>query len=362
MIQRFVIALALLLSACSMDPNEQGPGVGRLVVSNGGNFADQNGYLSRIDLEFGSVSHGTSLDGFLQGIHPIGNEIAILVNTFGDGRVDFAGMDDLVPVRSVTGIDSPRGAASIGERLFVTTFAPDGSGSVLELDPLGATVIRSWATGGSYPEGMAVASGRLFAARYGFLGDGSSLAVIDPAADEVGTLELGCDGPRDVLAPAGADLVVICQGKTVYSPDWTEILEMTPGQVVFVDASAGSVTGRIVLDGQIAGSNQAQSSALAEERGSIMLLDGPGERILEVDLAARMVKEPGVDWSGSAVGLSGIAWDPVERRVLVGRLAPGAGGYPDFAASGTIVAVDESGRILETYDVGPSPTHLVLIP
>lgn len=362
MTRRLLLALALLLPACSLDPDDGDPGSGRLIVANGGNFADQNGFLSRVDLETGAVADGPSLDGFLQGLHPVGDEVAILVNTFGDGRVDFAGTGDLVPVRSVTGIDSPRGAASLGERLFVTTFAADGTGSVLEIDPATASVLKSWPAGGLYPEGIAVAAGRVFAARYGFLGDGTSLAVIDPDSDGVGSLELGCDGPRDVLALGGADLLVVCQGKTVYSPDWTEILEMTPGQVVFVDGAAGAVTGRVAMDGQIAGSNQAQSTAFVPGLGAAFLLDGPGARILEVDVAGRTVSVLEVEWPETGAGLSGVAWDPEGERLLVGRMARGAGGLPDFAGSGAVVALDPAGAILTRFGVGPSPSHLLLLP
>jgi hypothetical protein len=186
--------------------------------------------------------------------------------------------------------------------------------------------------------------------------------VIDPDADGIETLELGCDGPRDVLDVGGANLVVVCQGKTVYSPDWTEILEMTTGQLVFVDAAAGTVTDRVVLDGQIAGSNQAQSSAFVPELGLAFFQDGPGERIFEVDVTTHTVSELAVEWADGGAGLSGVAWDSVGERLLVGRLARGVGGVPDFAASGTVVALDRDGSVTASFRVGPSPSHLVLLP
>jgi hypothetical protein len=43
-------------------------------------------------------------------------------------------------------------------------------------------------------------------------------------------------------------------------------------------------------------------------------------------------------------------------------MARGAGGLPDFAGSGAVVALDPAGAILTRFGVGPSPSHLLLLP
>ncbi|NNE72012.1 MAG: hypothetical protein HKN29_16825 [Rhodothermales bacterium] len=351
-----VLLLVLIVGCDATGSDEPAPAAAVALVANGGNFSDQNGSVSRLDLAAGAVQNGGAMEGFLQAVEFIEGGSIALINTFSGGRVDLLGPDGSTVVGSVRDIDSPRDVVVIGERAYVTAFSFDGSGKVLTMN-LGTGALEGAPLEvGDYPEGIAATSTHLFVAEAGFIGAGTTMSAIDLATGMRTSLDLACDGPRDVLTIPGDDVAVVCHGKTVYNADFTEVLERTTGQVVFVDGATLTIEDHILLDTQLGstGGGQAGAASLAY----LLALEGSASTIHRVDLATRSLLP---SWTlGDQTALAGVSGiTSLGDGWLVGRMARAAGGsFPDFTASGSVLHLDVSGSLLNEFVVGPAPTHL----
>ena len=78
--------------------------------------------------------------------------------------------------------------------------------------------------------------------------------------------------PREIFVVAGSELVVVCEGKTVYNDDFTEILEHTNGQVVFLNPSFPGGSQRIELDTQIGSATESQSAYYDDVSGELYVI------------------------------------------------------------------------------------------
>lgn len=360
-----VLLAALLLPGCELFGEDDEPtltGIEDVVVANGGNFGDQNGSLTFHDPATGQMTNRLDLGGFGQSVALHDGLAYVAVNTFGEGRIEVVDLASGRQIGQITGVPAPRYVAFAGEKAYATNFVFGGNGLVSVIDLATNTVTKTIEVGAS-PEGIVAVGGQLFVANYGTLGDGTTLSVIDPTTDTVaGTLTLPCDGPKDLLTD-GDDVIVICQGKTVFNADFTEIIEQTNGAVLFLDPASGSAGTRIRFGGQLGSSNFTQSAYLAPEAGVLHVLEGSANRIVRIDTRTRSLVSDGIVTLPPADGLTGltaIAHDAVAGRLYVGRFAAGADGAPDVTAAGAVVVLDEAGAVQDRFSVGPAPSQIVL--
>ena len=171
----------------------------------------------------------------------------MILNTFSTGRIDVLDLATSQPVGQVQNLPAPRYLAFVDEeKAYATNFVFGGSGLVSVIDLTTNTVAGDPIAVGTSPEGVVVVGDRAFVANYGNTGDGTTLSVIDTSTDTaLGTIDLGCDGPKDLLLDGDNEIVVVCLGKTVFNADFTEILEQTNGQVLFVNPTSETVVNRI---------------------------------------------------------------------------------------------------------------------
>lgn len=355
-----LLALALFLAACDSNSVESSDQAGlEIAVANGGNFSDQNGSVSRVAPATGVVFSGPALDGFVQAVEQAGGDLAVLVNTFSGGRIDFVSLGSGERRARSQDLDSPRAAVVVGETLYATLFSGTGEGSVVGLSLSDANLTGEAFSVGSYPEGILELERRLIVANSGFIGSGTTISVIDLSSGTVNTVDVGCDGPRDLVPIPGQDFAVVCHGKTVYNADFSEILEQSNSQVVFLDGSTLTVQDRVLLDAQVGSSGGGQAAAASENE--IMVLEGASNAIRRVSLVNREeLTKITLSGDGAYVGLSGIAYS--SGQWFAGRMARAAGAsVPDFTSSGSLVVLDESGLEQANHSVGPAPTHITPI-
>lgn len=355
-----LLAVALFLAACDSNSVESSDQADlEIAVANGGNFSDQNGSVSRVAPETGVIFSAPALDGFVQAVEQAGGDLAVLVNTFSGGRVDFVSLGSGERRARSQDLDSPRGAVVVGETIYATMFSGTGEGSVVGLSLSDASLTGEVFSVGSYPESILNLEGRLIVANSGFIGSGTTISVIDLSSGAVTTVDVGCDGPRDLVQTPGQDFAVVCHGKTVYNTDFSEILERSNAQVVFLDGSTLTVHDRVLLDAQVGSTGGGQAAAASE--AEILILEGASNVIRRISLLNREeLTKITLSDDGAYVGLSGIAYSTGEW--FVGRMARAAGGsFPDFTASGSLVVLDESGVEHAKHPVGPAPTHIALI-
>ena len=165
----------------------------------------------------------------------------------------------------------------------------------------------------------------------------------------VQTVEVGCDGPRALLADGDGEVWVFCTGKTVYSDDFSAILEQTSGEVVVLDGRTGAVVARIALDAQLGTPSLGQDAAFSAARDEAYAV--VGSAVLRFDtetnaLAGRL-EIAGAD--ASAIGA--VAYDDATDRLFLGRLSASA----PYSGDGFVSVHDRSGAEVGRAGAGVIP-------
>lgn len=362
------LAGSLVLAGCDLlgsddDGDELTPSAVHVIVGNGGNFSDPDGFLTYYDPETQQASDRPGLGAFIQNMTLAGDSLYVVTNTTSGGRIEVFDAGSGNRTRQVVSAETPRALAMAGsDKAYVVNADYTGQpGTFSVYDASSGQLQEAVGEVGRVPEGIAVAAGKAFVANYGSGGVGTTLSVIDTAVDQVvGAVDLGCDGPNELFVDAQDELVVVCQGKTVYNEDFTEVVEQTNGQVVFVDPDAETVVDRIELDRQVGSANGTQGAYYAAPSEELYVIDGE-DTVLRID--TEMNAEAGtvsVPSSTSWVGLTAVAYDAGAERLYLSRFAEGADGGPDYAAAGGVVVLNRRGAVETTFPVGPSPSHIVL--
>ncbi len=362
-----LIALPLLvLSGCDLmgsDDNEEQLVTTGVVVGNGGNFSDQNGSLSFYDPATGQTST-LALNAFVQSLTLHKGRVYVALNTFSVGHLAVVDVASQQLIGRVDNLPNPRYLAFAGDnKAFVTNMIFGGNGLVFAVNPTALAIVADSIEVGPFPEGVVAHKGRVYVANYGSLGAGRTISVIDAATDQVvGMLEPGCDGPKALFIDKEEELVVVCQGKTVYNEDYSAIIEQTKGQVVFMNPATGAVVARLNFNVQLGSANGTQVAYYAPEAEELYAISSASNQVFRIDtdantLAATLTVPEAADLSA----LTAVAYDAAQQRLYVARLAAGPNGRPDYTAAGTVVILDRNGRQVGRFTVGPSPSHIELV-
>lgn len=340
-----------------------------VIVANGGNFSDQNGFLTVYNPETGAVTNLGDLGGFAQAMALKDGEIYVLLNTFTTGRISVLDIATGALVRQIQGIPSPRGIVFVNESLAAVTnlssFGPSGPepAPLTMLNYQTGTIDPAQIEVGIYPEGLASHGGRLYVANNGNLGSGTTLSMIDAQSKAlIGAIDLGCDGPNEVFVDPDEDLVIVCEGKTVYNDDFTEIIEQTNAQVVVLDSQTRVVKARIELPTPAGSENGSQTAYLDPLTEELYVIDSDSKTIYRFDTDTHTIGATiDVPDQDDLVGLTAVAYDGLSARLYVARLALGAGGFPDFSAAGAVIILSRTGSFLDRFTVGPAPSHIEFV-
>lgn len=368
-ITRSALFLILLVSlaGCDLfgpdDDDDIGFVTTGVVVGNGGNFGDQNGSVSIFDVTSQSAFQLAPVDAFVQRVAVRDSSVFALGNTFGSGfvaQIDRA-TGDLSASFAGDLLASPRSIAFPSDtKAYVPSLSFSGDDGVVVVDLASGALTKRIPTGYA-PETVAIIGERAYVGIGGF-GAGTTLAVLDTANDTaLGTIELGCDGPSEVFADGGGELIVACTGNTVFNDDFSQILSRTNGQILVVDPATQTVTKRIQLDEQLGASGGGQYATFSRDAGEAYFLASGSGTIYRFDTDADVIAATlSLPDASGLTGMAGVAYDDDAERLYVGRL-PLVSGAPSFTAAASLVAYDRDMVAQATATVGPSPTHIVLI-
>jgi YVTN family beta-propeller protein len=360
-----ILGVSVLLTGCDLvgsdddEPSLQTTGV---IVGNGGNFGDQNGSLTVYDPATGQTREAATFGAFVQAMRLEGDSLYAVTNTFSGGRINVFDASTVTRMSQVATPSTPRAfTPATNDKAYVTntSFGSDEFAAVYNRAT--GQFAEERIPVGTIPADVAVLGDRAYVANYGSGGAGTTLTVIDAGSNQVtDTIELGCDGPNELFVDAQDELVVVCQGKTVFNEDFTEIIEQTNGQILFVDGGTGAVVERIELDQQVSSANGTQVAHYAPESEELHVLGGV-DAVLRfnttTNTAAGTVPVPQND---ALAGPSAVAYDGTSQQLYVARLASGPADGPDFRAAGSVVVLNRDGSTVTTFTVGPAPSHIVL--
>lgn len=356
---------ALALSGCDLFEDEEGdppPATAAGVyVGNGGNFSEQNGFVTVYDPGADAATSPAYLDvgAFLNSLYLDEERLYALLNTgFSSGRVSLFDLqaDALVAQSDSLGAVRHLALAAPG-KAYVTVL----DGTVAVLDPA-TLATRATLDAGASAAGLAVAAGKAFVANYATgapsaSGDGTTLTVIDVATDAVtGTVDLGCDGPKGVFVDEEGEVVVVCTGRTDFDEDFN-VVGTTDGAVVFVDAEAESVTGRVPFDVPLGSAGATQVAHYAKEAEALHAISSSAATVFRIDTGANaLAKTIAVPPAEGLTGLAAVAYASEAQQLYLARLDAAN----PFTASGSVVILDEEGAEAGRFSVGPAPAHIAL--
>ncbi len=315
-------------------------------VGNQGNFSDANGTVSiYTPATTNSVADGLpDLNTLIQSISLHDGTGYVMANT--SDRIDIFDLATNARTGQILDVPSPRYMAVVAEDKAYVSNLFSSSVSIIDIaNNTGAGSISA----GTNPEDIAAVAGYAFVANNGF-GFDSTLTRIDIATDAVvDTLQLGCDGPRSLEVDAEDELWVVCNGKTVYNSDFTEIIEQTNGQVLVVDPTTTEITTRIALDTQVGASSAGQDTYYDAANNVMYLVRGSD--LLVFDTAAN-TQTATIAITGTE-SLGGVAFDAASNHLYLARIT-------GFTTAGFVSVHTPDGAEVSRFDVGIAPTSIAL--
>ena len=367
----FLLALVLILPGCDLfsdiDSEELQedliPETIGVFVANGGNFSDQNGSITFYDPRAEQAQPLDNLGAFLHRIALSGDSLYAITNTFSGGRLEVLDANTGARVSQVVTEATPRaiGLLDVQTAYLLNADFSGAPGTVSIYRRLNGELEEDVMQVGAIPEDLLVVGDKTFVANYGSGGAGTTLTVIDATTDRVtGTIDVGCDGPNELLLDGEGELIIVCQGKTVFNDDFTEVLERTNGQVVFLDPESETVVDRIALDQQVGSANGTQTAYLSPRAQELFVIDGT-DTVLRFDADQNaQIGTIAVPATDGLTQLTAVAYDPSEEELYLGRFAAGPDGGADFTAAGGVVVLDKEGNVANRFAVGPVPSHISL--
>lgn len=341
------VTIAITAPGCdpSVEAGPVGTEPGGIYVVNEGAFTSSNAELSYIGRDrstasgsvFSTVNPGRTLGDVAQYAQASNGMLYVVVNNSRKIEVIESGTHRWLQTIALT--RAPRAIEVVSPvKAYVTNM--DSTVSVLDL---GTGMVMKDVIVGENPEGLVRFGGHLYVFNGGW-GYGSSISVIDLAADAVVATILTPQGPSYGVLGSSGLLHVLCTGSVA----WGGGVDV-PGAVVTIDAASMSVVDTLHLS-QPAGRIAADASGdlyvtVSGSGGSGVwkLAGGSSPIILSNPLIAGNFYGIGVDRERSELYLS-----------LAG----------DFVSNGTVQVHSLSGSPIRTYTagIGIAPNWFVFLP
>ncbi|MFQ5568761.1 MAG: DUF5074 domain-containing protein [Rhodothermales bacterium] len=338
-----LITLAWLFTLSALPCTaRQTPGI---YVANQGNFSDNNGSILFYDPATAQATEVLADFGTLvQSITLYNGRGYVMSNT--SEAVDILDLGTRQRVGQVPGVASPRYMAVVdASKAYVSNLFAN----TVTIINLSDNTVAGTISTGTNPEDIAVVGTRAYVANFGFGGD-STLTVIDTPTDTVlGTIDLGCDGPRHLEVDAEGEVWAFCNGNTIYNDDFTEIIAQTNGAVVVLDGATGAVVTRFDLAFQVGTSALGQDTFYVASQERVFLIHGTDLLVFDTEGNAQ---EAPITLAGDEE-MGGIAYDASVQRFYAARIT-------GFTTAGFVSIHNESGDEVGRFDAGIAPAHLAL--
>ena len=249
-----VFLITVTLAGCVQDPSSvivtpPTPSAKGVYILNEGIFGQGNSTLSYYDLDSSRIFNDVFFAANHRQLGDVGNSISIrgalayiVVNNSDKIEIINVATNLSVGTINVGAGRSPRRMAFLNDSVAFVSNLYDNS--ILKLD-----LVRNQTSTripvGANPEGIAIASGKLFVANSG-LGSGKTLSVIDLGSLTVrNTLTIG-DNPAAVqVTPQGA-VYALCAGS--YG-DFNDPHDDTPAKIFAIDPVSERITDSLVIGG-----------------------------------------------------------------------------------------------------------------
>ncbi|EIM78706.1 hypothetical protein A3SI_01451 [Nitritalea halalkaliphila LW7] len=345
----YLLAAGFFLAACSEDssmpapsPNEPGTGpfAEGIFVVNEGQFGQNNGEISLIDLEEGTVRlalfeevNNRPFAGLIQSMVDHDALTYLVANT---GKVEIVNRDDFESVGAVEAdLDLPRSLTVAGGNLYISDWgpfdanfgSPDSYIAVVE-GLTGGAVARKIPVP-SRPGKMLLRGNQLLIAAEA----AGRIVVLDLATEEIREVEVE-GAPRDFITHNGGLMVFARSGSTIFLHE----LNSSIFQVI--------ASHRIELENATSIFDVHENTLYV---GANEPFPATGSLVAAINLNSRQVTNPSF-YTGE--NLYGLSVNPANGEVWVTDAA-------GFQGNGQVFRLDAQGTLLDTFDVGAGPNGLV---
>jgi len=321
-----------------------------IYVGNQGNFSDNNGSVTYIDIQADtSMQILEDFGTLVQSLTLYNDKVYVMSNT--SNSVDVIDVSINMRESQITSVPTPRYLAATDEnRAYVSNLY---SATVTIIDLLTNSVVGTIPTGAN-PEGIAVVDDWAFVANSGF-GHDSTISIIDITNDTVvNTVDLGCDGPRHLAADEESEVWVFCNGKTVWNSDYTAILEQTNGAVAILDGTTGAVKDTIALNFQVGAATAGQDAFYSPWGQEIFLVHNSEKTVLAFSTATNEYKET-IKLAGDEP-IGAVAYNVFKNEFYAARL----NADNPYTAAGFVSVHSRDGSLLRQFPAGIAPAHIAL--
>jgi YVTN family beta-propeller protein len=341
----FILLLSgVVFTACHPDENSNTNGTsdyrtGILFVNEGG-FGNNNGSLDFLSYT-GSVEHDITynvnsipLGDVLQRVITNGTTVFAVLNH--SNKVVALDAKTMEVKYEITGIDYPRDAAVVGDRLYVAYGSMQGYVAVYST---GDGAYQSSFPVGMGPERIMYVGGVLWVLNSGGWSLDNTISIVDPIQNQVvNTVTVG-DRPVDIAYRQNTtELVVLCSGETMYDANWN-VIGNTPSTLDRINISNYQVYETTV---GVAGDHPRSMDILPN--GNIVVVNGG---ISEYTSTGQLICEQCIPGNYNSVDLdaAGIAW---------------LTSVSDFTNPSVVSKVNLStGQVLSTYTAGIGTSAVV---
>ncbi|UMB61124.1 cell surface protein [Lutibacter sp. A80] len=147
-----------------------------------------------------------------------------------------------------TGLKKPRYMAIVGDKGYVTNWAEGSYGADIDDDYVAIVDLNTFEVTSTISLSIGVEriienNGKLYVSHKGGNGSNNIISVIDIATNGVTEITVN-DNPDELFIDNSGNLVVLCEGKTVYNPDWT-VKENTIGSILKINTSTNTIISQL---------------------------------------------------------------------------------------------------------------------
>ncbi|KAA9338704.1 hypothetical protein F0P96_07740 [Hymenobacter busanensis] len=343
------LALAALVS-CDPDGETITPQAGSnsVLVVNEGKFQSANASVSVYEPGAKAVTNkdifrsanNRALGDVAQSMTVTDGRGYIVVNN--SKKVEVVSLPDFKSVGVIGKLRLPRYFAAEGNRGYITQYrAYDGlPGQVIVVDLTTYRAIDSVSVG-MYPEQILISSGKAYVANSGE----NTVSIIDLASKAESKVVVG-ESPNSLALDRNGRLWVLCGGKIVYLPDYSDLdyAQTTAGTLVDFLPSAPAAQNRRTF-----ASNRSQPGRLKLNAAGDQLYFTYLSGVYRMGIAdATLPTTPIIRRK-----LIGLGIDPLDNSIY--------GGTGTFSAEGKIIHYSNAGAPLDSAAVGIGPNSFVFV-
>lgn len=191
---------------------------------------------------YSNANGGVELGTFLQSLTLTDTKAYLIVDNA--NTITVVNKTSFVKEGSITtGLITPRYMTVVGTKGYVTNWGSTDSETddFIAVVDLNTNTVEKEISVGNGPEQIIAKNGKLYVSHKGAFTYNNIVSVIDIATEDVTEITVE-DKPDELFFNDAGELVVLSEGRTIYSADWTSVTGNTIGAIQTINVNTNTVT------------------------------------------------------------------------------------------------------------------------